>query len=347
MQAGPDRARARLRRAAVPGRPSPRRRPPGPPIRRPTHPLILVCSGPGVFTATGSNSGCASNAAHACCWSHRRRCRCIPAAPRPTAPQPWPEFSRPPRSTRVRGRRRCHARLLLGSADSVRRRAPEAAHRSADRPGRGAVLERRADVGTRRPRRNVGASPPSITNCARTSPTRWPTWSATISRRLACRHARLERARANYLGTTIVRSPAATVGRAEAAQRRLGTIDGLRAGVDCLDPISSSAACSRRAVRRSPRPGRCCATSSTVRRFAAREGSRPVRRARLWRRTRRVATDRTRDSNTHGGNTHRDPAQGSSLALPGRWHALPVAQDFSPARCSRRSPVRHGYDSFV
>jgi urease accessory protein UreH len=42
--------------------------------------------------------------------------------------------------------------------------------------------------------------------------------------------------RANYLGTTIVRSPAATAGRAEEAQRRLCTIDGLRAGVDCLDP---------------------------------------------------------------------------------------------------------------
>jgi urease accessory protein len=41
--------------------------------------------------------------------------------------------------------------------------------------------------------------------------------------------------RANYLGTTIVRSHAATVGRAEEAQLRLGTIDGLRAGVDCLD----------------------------------------------------------------------------------------------------------------
>ncbi len=42
--------------------------------------------------------------------------------------------------------------------------------------------------------------------------------------------------RANYLGTTIVRSPAATAGRAEEAQRRLRTIDGLRAGVDCLEP---------------------------------------------------------------------------------------------------------------
>ena len=42
--------------------------------------------------------------------------------------------------------------------------------------------------------------------------------------------------RANYLGTTIVRSAAATAGRAEEAQRRLGTIDGLRAGVDCLEP---------------------------------------------------------------------------------------------------------------
>jgi urease accessory protein len=42
--------------------------------------------------------------------------------------------------------------------------------------------------------------------------------------------------RANYLGTTIVRSPGATAGRAEEAQRRLGTMDGLQAGVDCLEP---------------------------------------------------------------------------------------------------------------
>jgi urease accessory protein len=42
--------------------------------------------------------------------------------------------------------------------------------------------------------------------------------------------------RGNYLGTTIVRSPAATTDRAEQAQRRLRTIDGLRAGVDCLEP---------------------------------------------------------------------------------------------------------------
>ncbi|MEO8260823.1 MAG: urease accessory protein UreD [Acidobacteriota bacterium] len=42
--------------------------------------------------------------------------------------------------------------------------------------------------------------------------------------------------RANYLGTTIVRSPAATAGRAESAQRRLGAIAGLQAGVDCLEP---------------------------------------------------------------------------------------------------------------
>ena len=52
----------------------------------------------------------------------------------------------------------------------------------------------------------------------------------------ARRHARLERASREFLGTTIVRSPAATAGRAEDAQRRLGAIDGLRAGVDCLDP---------------------------------------------------------------------------------------------------------------
>ena len=42
--------------------------------------------------------------------------------------------------------------------------------------------------------------------------------------------------RANYLGTTIVRSAAATAGRAEEAQRRLGTIAGLQAGVDCVEP---------------------------------------------------------------------------------------------------------------
>ena len=41
---------------------------------------------------------------------------------------------------------------------------------------------------------------------------------------------------ANYLGTTIVRSPAATAVRAEEAQRRLRTVDGLQAGVDCLEP---------------------------------------------------------------------------------------------------------------
>jgi urease accessory protein len=42
--------------------------------------------------------------------------------------------------------------------------------------------------------------------------------------------------RAHYLGTTIVRSPAATAGRAEEAQQRLHGIDGLRAGVDRLEP---------------------------------------------------------------------------------------------------------------
>jgi urease accessory protein len=42
--------------------------------------------------------------------------------------------------------------------------------------------------------------------------------------------------RANYLGTTIVRSAAATTARAAEAQRRLRTIDGLQAGVDCLEP---------------------------------------------------------------------------------------------------------------
>ena len=41
---------------------------------------------------------------------------------------------------------------------------------------------------------------------------------------------------ANYLGTAIVHSPVATAGRAEQAQLRLGAIDGLRAGVDCLEP---------------------------------------------------------------------------------------------------------------
>ena len=42
--------------------------------------------------------------------------------------------------------------------------------------------------------------------------------------------------RANYLGTTIVRSPVATAGRAEEAQCRLRAIDGVRACVDCLEP---------------------------------------------------------------------------------------------------------------
>jgi urease accessory protein UreH len=40
--------------------------------------------------------------------------------------------------------------------------------------------------------------------------------------------------RANYLGTTIVYSQAVTAGRAEEAQQRLGAIEGIRAGVDCL-----------------------------------------------------------------------------------------------------------------
>ena len=43
-------------------------------------------------------------------------------------------------------------------------------------------------------------------------------------------------ARANYLGTTIVRSAAATAARAEVAQERLASIEGLRAGVDCPAP---------------------------------------------------------------------------------------------------------------
>ena len=42
--------------------------------------------------------------------------------------------------------------------------------------------------------------------------------------------------RANYLGTTIVRSPVATALRAEAAHHRLRAIDGVQAGVDCLEP---------------------------------------------------------------------------------------------------------------
>lgn len=40
--------------------------------------------------------------------------------------------------------------------------------------------------------------------------------------------------RANYVGTTIVHSDAATPGRAEEAQRRLPAGEGLRAGVDCV-----------------------------------------------------------------------------------------------------------------
>jgi urease accessory protein UreH len=42
--------------------------------------------------------------------------------------------------------------------------------------------------------------------------------------------------RANYAGTTIVYAPAATAARAEEAQLRLGAIDGVRVGVDCLAP---------------------------------------------------------------------------------------------------------------
>ena len=43
-------------------------------------------------------------------------------------------------------------------------------------------------------------------------------------------------ARAAYMGTTIVSSDAATADRAEEAQQRLSTTDGLRAGVDCPAP---------------------------------------------------------------------------------------------------------------
>jgi RNA polymerase sigma factor (TIGR02999 family) len=42
--------------------------------------------------------------------------------------------------------------------------------------------------------------------------------------------------RANYLGTTIVHSEAVTTARAEETQQRLGAIEALRAGVDCLAP---------------------------------------------------------------------------------------------------------------
>jgi urease accessory protein len=41
--------------------------------------------------------------------------------------------------------------------------------------------------------------------------------------------------RANYLGTTIVRSAGATYERAEEALRRLSATGGLRAGIDCLE----------------------------------------------------------------------------------------------------------------
>jgi urease accessory protein UreH len=40
--------------------------------------------------------------------------------------------------------------------------------------------------------------------------------------------------RANYLGTTIVHAEAATPARAEDAQRRIGAIDTVQGGVDCL-----------------------------------------------------------------------------------------------------------------
>jgi urease accessory protein len=43
-------------------------------------------------------------------------------------------------------------------------------------------------------------------------------------------------ARASYVGTTIVYADAATAARAEEAQERLGSIEGLRAGVDCPAP---------------------------------------------------------------------------------------------------------------
>ena len=42
--------------------------------------------------------------------------------------------------------------------------------------------------------------------------------------------------RANYLGTTIVHSEEVTTAHAEEAQERLGAMEGLRAGVDCLAP---------------------------------------------------------------------------------------------------------------
>ena len=42
--------------------------------------------------------------------------------------------------------------------------------------------------------------------------------------------------RANYVGTTLVYSTAATTARAEEAQQRLPASDGLRAGIDCLAP---------------------------------------------------------------------------------------------------------------
>ena len=191
--------------------------------------MILVCSGPGIFTGDRLE----------------QRVRVEPGARvllvSQAALQLHPAAGGASRRARlelvVRDRRRCHARLLLGSGDSVRGRASEAADRPEHRRGRRDLLERRPDVRARRPRRNVGIRrtrsraprerrrladlPGALRSRAPASRAVTHPWSAH---------------RANYLGTTIVRSPAATAGRAEEAQRRLRTIDGLRAGVDCLEP---------------------------------------------------------------------------------------------------------------
>ncbi len=127
-----------------------------------------------------------------------------------------------------------HARLRLGSADSLRRIASAAAHRRARGRRRRAVLERRADVGAHCPRRGVAlrrARPRAARERRRRADL-----PGTLHAHPTVRAPRRMRGARRTRATSAPRSSArlaATAARAEEAQQRLASIDGLRAGVDC------------------------------------------------------------------------------------------------------------------
>ena len=203
--------------------------------------MILVCSGPGVFAGDRLEQRVRVEPAHASCWSRRRRCRCIPAeAAGPAALDSWYDVEHdatldcfwdpliPFAGSRLQ--QRIDLRVAEGGqlfwSDAL----------MSGRVGaRRSVAIRVARPRAARERRRLVDLPGAL----RLAP--------TLARPGAPRGARRS---AHYLGTTIVWSAAATAARAEEAQRRLATIDGLRAGVDCPSPTSS---CGRLLAARGPR----------------------------------------------------------------------------------------------